>query len=267
MSKNLKVLEKKTKSCNLYSYNSCGGLKGKITNNKQCIYYSICKEITIDNNYQYFDTDNFCNKKTGVTFDEVKNICIMDEDETECKLHTLICNDYSEYNTDLTKCYYLEETCHKIKIIETNSLKGKNITISSDKYDINDDGECKTKEGKTLENYEKCSYNSDYTKCELINKDCSEMELTECFDCKASQSGFKCWKVDYNSINCENIVIDSQCKIDSEGGCIKASETEDKNTFHFIETDSKCQYYEVDSLCKITFTGAKVDCEGDNLTD
>jgi len=264
LSKDLKTCEKKTKSCSLYSDSNCGGLKGSITNNKQCIFDDECKEITIDDKCQYFDTNNLCDKKSGVTFDEVKNKCIMNSAKTECKLHPLTCNDYSEYYDDLTKCANFGNTCHKIKIDGSSQSKCKIVTITSTECDINDDGECTTKTGQTVKNYQKCSYNSDYTKCELINKECSEMDINECSNCKTSPAGFKCSKVDYDSAKCRNININSNCKINSEGNCIKISGEEDKNECHFIQADSKCQYYEVDQYCKISFLVPNVNCENDD---
>ena len=268
LSKDLKTCEKKTKSCSLYSDSNCGGLKGVVSNTRQCIYdNSKCREITIDDKCQYNDNNGQCEKKSDATFDEVKNKCIMNSAKTECKLHALTCNDYSEYYTDLTKCANFGNTCHKIKLAETNSLKCKIVTITSTKCDINDNGECTTKTGQTVENYEKCSYNSDYTKCELKNKECSEMALNECSNCETSPAGFKCSKVDYISDICQNININSNCKINSDGNCVKISEEEDKNKCHFIQADSKCQYYEVDPLCQISFSDPNVNCVNDGLDD
>jgi hypothetical protein len=267
LSEDQKTCEKKTKLCNLYSDNNCGGLAGTIINNKQCIFDdSKCKEITIDDNCQFDKDINQCVKQSSATFDEIKNKCIMDDDKTECKLLSLSCNDYSEYYSDLTKCSNFGDDCHKIKISETQS-QCKTVTIESNKCEINNNGECTKKDDQNIENYQKCSYNNDYTKCELINKECSEMAIDACSACKSSPEGYTCSKVNYDSTKCINIIVDSLCEIDSNGECVKQSSegVEDNNKCNFIQDKSKCQYYEVDPKCKLTLGGTNSCSNGDGL--
>ena len=68
---------------------------------------------------------------------------------------------------------------------------------------------------------------------------------------------------------CVDLIIDSNCKIDVEGKCVKKSNEVDTNICRFLGGDAKCLYYEVDPKCKFTFseTYNKVCSDGNGLSE
>ena len=247
LSSDWKACEKKKKACNLYSNDNCGGLK-EIKDKKQCaqLYTGNCKEITIDDNCQ-IDANGRCGPKSTI---EPKQICKMNSEETSCTLQTRECSEY-----EAGSCSTHGTTCKKVKIeqyLSSSELKCKIITIN-DNCDINSNGECDTKSGKTIGDHQKCAYNSEYTACELTNKQCSEIINTgKCSDSKITQNGCICSKVSGYG-NCLNIEINDACNIDSNGLCVlKNSDDAGKCQFiPFNSTYTKCVYYNADSQCTL----------------
>lgn len=261
MSTDYKTCSKKKKACTLYSSSGCGGLEtSTITGNNQCAYFSRipqCKEIAIDEYCQV--KDGVCGTRTGGTAidDSIKKHCKMNDDITECKLKVKECNEFSP-----DSCSSYGNTCFKVRkeSLYTYTEECKIVTIN-ERCKI-DNGICKAKyeSGENaLKAYEKCSYNSDYSKCELINKECNEItDTTQCSNCKIPKSGFTCSKIKMNdnSIKCNYVQTDSQCQINNNGECLYPSSSPDttKKTCIFNEAYSKCQYYEAGAYCKLSGT-------------
>lgn len=256
LSDDYKTCAKKTKACNLYSDANCGGLK-KITGNSQCIQLyqgDKCKEIEIDEDCNIGESSKECEPRSAKTLD-AKHHCIMNEEKTQCKKQIKECKDF-----DSNECAkYGEDTCKKVK----DNSKCKLVIIHNN-CTIDDYGECVIKSGKTLKSYEICDYNSDFTECKPINKECDEMELSKCSECQAS---LNCKKVE-NEEKCLNVKIDSECEIDENGQCkIKLTGTT-KSQCAFNSTKTGCIYREVDSNCKLTVASSiYIYCSDEGLTD
>ena len=249
LSSDMKACEKKKKACNLYSNDNCGGL-AEIKDKKQCarLYTGYCKEVTIDDNCKIDATTGRCAPKSTI---DSKNICKMNTEETSCTLKTREC---SEYGTD--SCSTHGSTCKKVKIQQSlfyTELKCKIINSINENCEINNDGECATKSGKTIGDHQKCAYNSEYTACELTNKQCSEITNTgKCTDSKITQNGCICSKVKGHG-NCLNVEINDACNIDTNGDCVLKN-SDDKGKCQYIQqnsTYSKCVYYNADSQCTL----------------
>ena len=223
LSSDSKACEKKKKACNLYFDYNCGGLKG-IKDKKQCavLYTGYCKEITIDDNCQ-IDTFGECEKKEGVTIDSDK-ICRMNSDETECTLQKKEC---SEYGTN--SCSTYGDTCRKVKY-NSYSTQCKIINTINENCEINNDGECVKKSDKTINDNQKCAYNSKYTACEVTNKQCSDYTTQE--TCSAVQNCY----FDSDRGECFKILTDDYCEVVSREDCSKKSTAN-------LNDDEICGYY------------------------
>ena len=177
----------------------------------------------------------------------------------ECKLKEKDCEEY-----DIGKCTEFGKNCIKVNLYP--SPKCRIVSIDK-KCQIDSNGDCGQKSDAELESYQECHYNTDYSKCEVTNKYCTNIDdTTQCSNGKISQTGFTCSKVD-NS--CKEVQIDSQCKIE-DGKCVKSSSSDtSKNTCLFNYGKTKCQYYAVDSKCKVTQDTITyvVTCGNDGLTD
>lgn len=256
LSDDYKTCAKKTKACNLYSVENCGGLK-KITGNSQCILLyneNKCKEIELDEDCNVNENTKLCEARSGKTLD-VKYHCKMNDKQTQCKKQLKECKDF-----DINNCGQHGNTCKKVEYL--NYYKCQIVTTIHDKCTIDDDGVCKDKPGKTLESYEKCDYNSDYTECKPRNRECFEMDLDKCSDCRASSN---CKKVEGIS-TCLNVKIDNNCEIKNEK-CQKVLTDNSKSQCLFNSTKTGCIYHKVEGDCKLTVTSYSLSCENDGLTD
>ena len=189
--KDLKTCAKKKKACNLYSESNCGGLKG-INNNIQCVQYpytySQCVEFTIDQYCQIDESSKICIERTGNPIeDKVKNHCVLDIDKMECKMKEKDCEEY-----DLDKCTEFGKNCIKVNLNPSSKCR---IVSIDQQCEINSDGDCGSKSDAKLESYQECHYNTDYSKCEVTDKYCTNIDdTTQCSNGKISQTGFTCSK-------------------------------------------------------------------------
>ena len=181
----------------------------------------------------------------------------MNDDVTECKLKVKECNEFPT-----NSCSSHGNTCFKVKMdISTYYSKDEcKVVTVNERCQINN-GICTAKldSGENaLKAYEKCSYNSDYTRCEPINKECSEItDTTQCSKCQITKSGFTCSKIKTgdNSIKCDYVQKDLQCEINENGECLYPSSPDTaKKTCIFNSDYSKCQYYEAGNFCKLSGT-------------
>ena len=92
-------------------------------------------------------------KKEGATIDSDK-ICRMNSDETECLLKKKECIEY-----DKNSCSTYGNTCRKVKY-NSYSIQCKIINTINENCEINNDGECVKKSDKTINDNQKCAYNS-----------------------------------------------------------------------------------------------------------
>ena len=177
----------------------------------------------------------------------------------ECKLKEKKCEEY-----DIDKCTEFGKNCIKVNL--NPSPKCQIVSIDR-KFQINSNGNCGPKSDPELESYQDYHYNTDYSKCEVTNKNYTNIkDTTQCSKGKISLAGFSCSKVD-NS--CIEVQIDSKCKIEDEK-CVKSSSSDtSKNACLFNYGKTKCQFYAVDSKCKVTqdTTTYVVTCENEGLTD
>lgn len=254
-SKDGKTCQKVKKSCELYQEKECGGLEG-IKNNKQCIQMNnYCEEITLDEFCQIDKTNKRCVPRSGANINTVKEECRMNKEGTECKKHIKECSEYSTNN-----CKNYGENC--ILVQKTYVATCQLATIDS-KCEIDSSGICKDKTDANLNDYQKCAYNSDYSKCEVTNKDCSEIkDLSKCAGYSLSPNGFKCSKVEGLTTNCKDVQIDDSCKINESGQCTIIT-AKDKNECRYDEFKTKCILYQVNTNCKLN----GVLCEDDGLED
>ena len=229
------------------------------SNNYNCYFINnkdICRKITIDTGCKIDTTSSEpdCQK------DNVKETekCTFIDNKKTCAKKNKEC---SEFGTN--ECNKHGDTCKKIKINSyLNDYHRCQIVSIDQKCDINTDGDCISKSGAELQNYEKCAYNSDYTECKITNKECIEMDTSHCADCKTSPEGTHCRQVD-NQAKCLNVQIDTGCKVEG-GKCVKDSNENNKNQCLFNLSYTGCIFYEVDSKCKLDETH---DCVDDGLTD
>ena len=255
-----KYCKRVTKKCDLYSDSDCGGLKGIYQYNviKQCIQLrdnGKCYDIELDSFCEFDDSTKKCTKRSIANFDEKKKICDFNYDKTKCKLRNKECNikDYT-----LETCSDYGSTCRKI---EDNACK---IIPDNDYCEVNDDGRCVKKEGAEIPEYQECSFDIKYTKCEPLNKYCSLInDTTLCSYGLTSSSKYQCKKVEENSY-CKEVKVISGCEIDDDGKCIESNPSEQNNNECKYNSDkSICQFYQIDLECKFDFNTSV--CSNDNL--
>ena len=248
-----KTCENKKKTCNLYSTSGCGGLE-KIDGNKQCIYLTSsrkCKEFTIGDKCQVFNALIMCDKKTGETIDSNMK-CKMDDDGTNCDLQKKECVDYEVNNCK----NYEGKNCYKVND-PFNNNKCQIVTVD-DKCQINDDGDCEDQTSGGPAAYQKCQYNTEYTECKPMNKDCSQMK-SECNSCQNLVTGLKCSKIE-GSEYCKNVQIDDSCQINEAGKCEKKDKETNNNICQFEEDQTICKFYEEKTNCLLTTSGTSITC-------
>ena len=218
-----------------------------------------CKRINLDTNCE-IDSSGNCNAKSGVTI-ETGYKCKMSSDGKECSKQQLVCSD------NLDNCDKYGENCFKIKDSSgVISFPRCQIVKVDSKCEIDSNGDCKGKTSGGPEAYEKCTFNSLYTECKLINRECSEIEdTTKCSSCKTSN---QCKKIKYNGeTKCLNVEINTSCKINDNDECVKSSDSDTNKCqlYYYNSSYSACEYYNVDQKCVL---GDSLKCsDGTGLTD
>lgn len=201
----LKTCSKLKKSCNLYSDDKCGGLKG-IKNNIQCIqiyYGDSCKEISVDEKCQVDETNKNCVARPNTSIDAKKR-CKMNEEGTECKLQNKECEEF-----DANSCNQYGNTCLKVKRNDISNVC-RIVTIDSS-CQINDNGECVDKAARTDE--KKCAFNLDYSECKPAYKECWTYGQDKCESIKHDDK--KCsWK----NGGCVEFTVSDKCTVEN-GDC------------------------------------------------
>ena len=195
-------------------------------------YKTKCEKLTVDQ-YCHFDDNKRCVRRADVSL-EANHECKL-TDNGACLSLEYECSDYnSNCNQHGNKCFKVtgESYC---KIVEVDG-----------KCTIDNNGACVGKETGGPEDFEECRYNQYKTECKPINKICSAMDIDKCSRCKATSSGYSCLKVGQE---CKEIKIDSSCKIDDAGQCVKNSGETNSNICQFDNTNTICQFYQVDSQC------------------
>ena len=92
------------------------------------------------------------------------------------------------------------------------------------KCEIDNYGYCADNSSGGPEAYEKCEFNSLYTECKPINKDCREIrDTTKCSECKISVPNTVCSNVE--NYGCNNVEINELCKIEN-GKCVLKEESD-----------------------------------------
>lgn len=131
------------------------------------------------------------------------------------------------------------------------------------KCEIDNYGYCADNSSGGPKVYEKCEFNSLYTECKPINKDCREIrDTTKCSECKISVPNTVCSNVE--NYGCNNVEINELCKIEN-GKCVLKEES-DSGKCHFNSTNNGCEYLTVDSSNCVL--GADFSCtDGTGLTD
>ena len=261
------------KTCNYYNDEDCGGLNKKDgSQNKQCTQLfgsnTKCREITVDN---FCYLDGTCKKRNAVTdeqFDTTNNMC------------------HREYKNDDYICHRVQKKC---ELFKTNNCKSFNancymvsgypnsdssicreVTVDN-KCEINNSGKCVDKDGGGIGDIQKCDFDENYNNCKPFYKKCSEVTaLDKCTESGIiTESGFTCSKVEGNTHNCEEVQKDSHCEIKSDTGkcqiITKGPNNNNECRFTTIDSKRKCEYYQVDSKCKLD---TNFDCnDGSDLKD
>jgi len=218
-----------------------------------------CKRINLDTNCE-IDSNGDCSAKSGATIETGKK-CKPSNDGKECSLQQMECSDY------INNCNQHGENCIKIKKTSgVISFTQCQIVKVDSKCEIDSNGDCKGKASGGPEAYEKCTFNSLYTECKLINRECSEIEdTTKCSSCKTSN---QCKKIKYNgATKCLNVEINTSCKINNNDECVKSSDSDtNKCQLNYYNSSySACEYYNVDQKCVL---GDGLTCsDGTSLTD
>lgn len=157
--------------CNL----SCGGLaKSKLTESdkKQCIKLgnkNKCLEIEIDQYCKVVDdsTKNYCTNR-DINFDTTRYVCEMNTEYTKCSRRNKVCSDQG-----INNCEEFNSNCKKIKF-SYETVKCGTVTIYPE-CQINNEGSCVNK--NIFEDYKICSFNDDFTECQVKNKDCGLLQI------------------------------------------------------------------------------------------
>lgn len=204
-----KSCTKKNKVCQNY-YKDCSSLS---SDSIQCLKFyeqNYCKQIQIDENC-HINENGYCTNKTSIENDK---ICDFDKeiDPTSCKIREKYCDEY-DYNSRSTcnaksNCAYINSKCYEFK--------------TDDKCSVSN-GQCGTKTGVTLSDYEKCfwNYNSDEGKysCEIGSKSCNEFNSNSntCNNYPKTEK-MQCY---YSSSTCKTIYLDGNCYVNSTGYCVE----------------------------------------------
>lgn len=209
-----------------------------------------CEKLSVDQ-YCHFNDYKKCVKRSDVNL-EANHKCKLN-DNGECKSVENECFDYdSNCNQHGNACYKVRGNS-KCQIVEVNG-----------KCRIDDNGDCVGKESGGPEDYEECGYVQYKTECKPTNIACYNMDKDKCSQCKQITSGYSCVKV---GDSCKEIQIDSSCKINNDGQCVKKSEENNNNICQFEEYNTKCVFYEVNSQCTLA-SGTPISCtDGDTLQD
>ena len=217
-----------------------------VNQNDKCVSYDysldnsgsvkVCKKVVIDEGCEV-DSSNNC-KSSATTasceFNSYKDLCYNKNS---------ICR-----NRNINSCTVSNDNCYKI----TDYSYCKTVEVDEE-CTINN-GNCKIKNEENNK-YNKCSFNSDDSRCEYKERSCEEIDSTnDCSKCAIKTPEKTCSKVkENNSLKCKDINIDtSHCEI-KDGNCaLKGGEQNNKachydNPYHI----SKCQYYEQDNDCLI----------------
>jgi len=240
--------------CTMTNERTCKA-KDAETKSYQCYFLQTsdkikCEKLSVDQ-YCHFDNYKNCAKRSGVDL-EANHKCKLN-DNGECKSIEYECFDYdSNCNQHGNTCYKVRDNS-KCQIVEVNG-----------KCKIDDNGDCVGKESGGPSDYEECGYNSYKTECKPINKACNNMDKDKCSQCKEITSGYSCVKV---GDSCKEIEIDSSCKINNDGQCVKVSEETNNNICQFENLNTKCTFYEANSQCTLS-SGTPVSCtDGATLQD
>ena len=251
---------KKEKKCDLYYQSDCGGLKGIYENNnkKQCIQLSPdagqCLDIELDENCQVDENTKNCEARAGKTIDS-KQKCDFNDEKTKCSVRDLKCEEYSS-----DSCANSEiSTCHKVKNLNQCKL------IPDNSYcEVDTNGDCKKKENAQLQDYQECSFDTLYTKCEPVNIACERITNLDHCSYGVVAEGYECKKIDGKTSSCSSVLISKECKIDNDGKC-QITTPKNKNKCQFTD-DSKtvCEFYEINSQCALSDSGV---CSLEDETD
>ena len=236
------------KTCEDYDTKVCGNLAlGKESGTNQCYLpvHGNCQEVLIDE-YCYVDDNRQCTKRKE--FNETLYKCL-DGTEDEKQTCKRIAKKCEEQNT-LDKCREFGANCYKANI-QGRTTSCNEVKVISPKCKIDTNGDCVADQADT--DYENCDFiqeNGEY-KCGPINKACNEVAKNDKCNKIELADGHICTKVkDYTTTPCKDVLIDPECQIDANGEC-KIITPSKKNKCQYVNGFYKCQFYEIDSECKI----------------
>ena len=239
------------KTCEDYNTIECGSLAlGNNSGTNQCYFtgQGNCQEVLIDE-YCYMDDNGQCTKRKD--FNETLYKCSpgTEDKKQTCKKIAKKC----EEQTTLDKCGEFGANCYKVNIQGRTTFCNE-VKVISPKCKIDTNGDCVADQADT--EYENCGFipeNGEY-KCGPINKACNKVAKNDKCNKIELADGHICTKVkDYTTTPCKDVLIDPECQIDANGEC-KIITPSKNNKCQYVNGFYKCQFYEIDSECKIENT-------------
>ena len=242
------------KTCEDYDTKECGNLAlGKESETNQCYYpgQGNCQEVLIDE-YCYMDDNRQCTNRKEFNETLYKCSYVTEDEKQTCKRIAKKCE---EQNT-LDKCREFGANCYKANIQDRDTFCNE-VKVISPKCKINTNGNCVADQADT--DYENCGFipENDEYKCGPINKACNEVANNDKCNKIELADGHICTKVKgYTIYPCKDVLIDPECQIDANGEC-KIITPSKNNKCQYVSGFDKCQFYEIDTECKIEGNNCK----------
>ena len=202
-----KTCTKKEKKCENY-FSDCGSHS---SGNTQCVKFSnnnYCQSIAIDANCEV-KSNGECKAKTII---DNNKICSFNEgsEKTSCKIKDKVCKDYyfdSIGCNSAPNCVFYNYNCYQYE---------------NDNDCIVQNGQCNTKDGGNVNEYEKCFFSykdSDTLICGKTNKDCSEYNSNSTKCNNAPKINEKQCYFKYST--CKNLYLDGNCIMNYGDQCVE----------------------------------------------
>jgi len=220
---NKKKCTRITRKCTQYTEDSCNNLANCIYDKGQC-----------------FEIDDYCTMNNGDCKEknpdqkQAGKKCIYDSTNLQCKKGDMICKDY-----DQNKCkdYQYPQSENKQCIKRDNSC----VEIQLDgNCKVNDNDECIPVDSNKISDHEICAFaGSSQLKCLKREKICSDIASDQCETYKPIAK--LCYKIDDSDV-CEQVRVDSQCKMNDENKCTGSGcslKKDDDKIYHCSYTEDK----------------------------
>jgi len=236
------------KTCEDFNTKKCGNFASGIQSGTNQCYFpgqGNCKEVLIDE-YCYMGDNGKCTKRKE--FNETLYKCFdgTEDEKQTCKRIAKKC----EEQTTLDKCREFGANCYKANIQDRDTFCNE-VKVISPKCKIDTNGDCVADQADT--DYENCGFiqENDEYKCGPINKACNKVAKNDKCNKIELADGQICTKVkDYTTTPCKDVLIDPECKINADGECTIITLSKN-NKCQYVNRFNKCQFYEIDTECKI----------------